>query len=284
MLRKWLGGRRKPSPELAEALAELDHLAQRKAALAVPCAVLKEVLPALFAEPIQETALSLNAGQIKDKCSAGLPLLQGEPLHWHVKSLRGRWRAICQAVQKQNDAASALAEKFDALDPSGLIGEVLAGRPETLPARAAMLNLDPALMATVLRLTAFPVLANYATAVVSQNPTWEHGYCPICGSGPLLGEFRGLEQTRFLRCGWCASSWPFPRLRCPFCDNRDHRLLGYFHVEGEENRHRAATCDGCRRYVKMVSTLTALSSPQLLVADLATVHLDLVAGDRGYSD
>jgi formate dehydrogenase maturation protein FdhE len=72
------------------------------------------------------------------------------------------------------------------------------------------------------------------------------------------------------------------RLRCPYCDNTDHRTLGYFHVDGEEGRYRAATCDACRGYVKMVSTLQALSAPQLLVVDLATLHLDLAAADRGF--
>jgi FdhE protein len=97
-----------------------------------------------------------------------------------------------------------------------------------------------------------------------------------------LAEFRGLEQNRFLRCGLCAADWQFPRLRCPFCDNQDHRELGFFHVEGEEGRHRAATCESCHGYVKTVSSLDRLSVPDLLVADLATLHLDLAAADRGY--
>jgi FdhE protein len=111
---------------------------------------------------------------------------------------------------------------------------------------------------------------------------WDHGYCPICGSWPLLGEFRGLEQTRVLRCAWCAAGWEFGRLRCPFCDNRDHRRLGYLHAEGEQDRWRATTCDECRGYVKMVSSLAAMPVPRLLVADVATLHLDLVAAERGF--
>jgi FdhE protein len=99
----------------------------------------------------------------------------------------------------------------------------------------------------------------------------------------LLGEFRGLEQDRWLRCGLCAAGWEFPRLACPFCDNRDHHRLGHLHVEGEEARRRASTCEECRGYVKAVATLGALSAPGLLVADLATVHLDLAAAERGYA-
>src|SRR5262249_10102073 len=102
------------------------------------------------------------------------------------------------------------------------------------------------------------------------------------GSWPLLAESRGLEQLRYLRCGLCATAWEGSRFRCLFCGNDDHNKLGYFHVEGEENRYRAASCDECRGYVKVVSTLSALSPPQLLVTDLATLHLDLVAAEHGY--
>ena len=59
-------------------------------------------------------------------------------------------------------------------------------------------------------------------------------------------------------------------------------MLGYFHVEDEEDRCRAATCDACRGYVKVVTSLSPLTAPQLLVADLATLHLDLVAAERGF--
>jgi FdhE protein len=91
-----------------------------------------------------------------------------------------------------------------------------------------------------------------------------------------------LEQIRWLRCGLCAAQWELSRLRCPYCAGSDHRRLGYLHVEGEEGRYRAATCDECGRYTKMVSALTPLSPAQLLVTDLATVHLDLLAADQGF--
>src|SRR5207302_1109892 len=159
----------------------------------------------------------------------------------------------------------------------------LAGRPEAIYARAETLDLDAGLTATVLRLTLFPVLTavGAALALFRESTRWQEGCCPTCGSWPLLGEFRGLEQTRFLRCGLCATGWEFPRLRCPFCGTRDHQQLGYFHVEAEEGKYRAATCSVCRGYVKMLSTLTELSPPRLLAADLATMHLDLIAAERG---
>jgi FdhE protein len=170
-------------------------------------------------------------------------------------------------------------------DIAELTAAVLAGQPQSVHERAESLGLDVPLTASVLSLTLFSVLAPIRAGLepLLTAGSWTEGYCPVCGSFPKLGEFRGLEQTRFLRCGLCAAEWQFPRLRCPCCGNRNHRQLGYLHVEGEEGKCRSGTCEECRQYIKMVSTLTPLSPLQLLVTDVATVHLDLLAADRGFS-
>jgi FdhE protein len=85
-----------------------------------------------------------------------------------------------------------------------------------------------------------------------------------------------------LRCGLCASGWAVDRLLCPFCGSRDHEDLGYLYAEGDEHR-RAGTCERCRGYVKMLATLSAIPPAELPVHDLATLHLDMIALERGYS-
>jgi FdhE protein len=284
-IRKLLGRRAAP-PHLAEALAELERLANGRPSLQASCEVLAAVLPQLFTEPAIERAPLLSPEKAREKRSGAVPLLRGESVDFDQAALHHRWLAICGAVDEHqtDDAPRALGRAVEELNPAALLAEVLAGRPEAVYARAEALSVDPSLAATVLRLSAYPALVHVAAqlADVHQCNGWDAGYCPMCGSQPLLGEVRGLEQLRFLRCGLCASAWEFPRLRCPLCDNRDHRLLGYFHVEGEENRHRAATCDACHGFVKVVSTLAPLSPVRLLIADVATLHLDLAAADRGF--
>jgi FdhE protein len=166
-----------------------------------------------------------------------------------------------------------------------MVNAVIAGRPEEVRKRAEELGLDPGLATALLRFTLSPLFTAVATSLgpVRAGTAWERGYCPTCGSWPLLGEFRGLDQARFLRCGLCASEWEVPRLWCPFCGNRDHEQLGFLHSEGADAQYRASVCDGCRGYVKMVSTLSALQPLHLLVADAATLHLDMAAAERGYT-
>ena len=93
------------------------------------------------------------------------------------------------------------------------------------------------LTASLFALALSSVLVPISAALESRwrTPTWMHGYCPVCGCWPKLGEFRGLEQTRWLRCGLCAAEWEVPRVRCFFCGTRDHRQLGYLHLDGEDN-------------------------------------------------
>jgi FdhE protein len=276
------------SAEGKEVLAELKRLAQEHPELARSAALLSELLPKLYQDPIQDPPPELAPEHAAAKLSAGIPLLRGEDLDLDIKAFGRRWFDICAAVGRhQSDSDGqrmALALRNGRLNALELTQETLAGRPETIYAKADLLGLDAALFATVLRLTLFPLLAHFEAvlAPLRNGVRWHQGYCPTCGSWPLLGEFRGLDQTRFLRCGLCAAQWEFPRLLCPFCGTSDHHLLGYLHVEGEELKYRAATCDACRGYVKTVSTLSALPGPELLVVELATMHLDLAAAERNY--
>jgi FdhE protein len=272
------------APHLAAALGDIEKLAQERPTMQGACTVLAAILPGLFNDAAVELAPSLTSEKARAKLSAGIPLLRDERIDFDRPSLHRRWQAICQHDQGEGEGPGKLARAEDQLDPAALLVEVLAGRPEAVAAKAESLGLDPALTATTLRLAAYPALARIAVqlADLRQATAWPPGYCPTCGNYPLLGEYLGLDQARVLRCGLCATGWEFPRLCCPLCSNRDHRTLGYFHVEGEEQRYQAATCDECRGYVKMVTTLTAFSEVQLLVTDLATLHLDLAAGDRGY--
>ena len=286
---KWFRGPQTASPALDQARAELERLAAARPALLRLCHWLRDMLPDLSNchPPCHPT---LEAEQARAKLAAGIPLLRGEDVALDTKSFRQRWQRACQALEahETDESAATLAEavRSGRLDAAEMLSAVVAGRPETVRNRAGELGIDPGLATTVLRFTLFP---QFTASELSLRPLrdgviWERGYCPTCGSWPLLGEFRGLDQSRFLRCGLCGSAWEVPRLWCPYCGNRDHEQLGAVHSEGEDTKYRASVCNGCRGYVKMVSTLFALPPLQLLVADVATLHLDLAAAERGYTN
>jgi FdhE protein len=287
-LRKILGRKPVVPPEVEAAQAELMRLGEERPGLAELAGQLSDFLLVLYAGPVRVVIPALTRETAAEKWNAGVPLLRGETLDIDWPTLKRRLQdMVVSLALRRADAAPALAEaiRSEKLDIATLARDVLTGQPHAVHERADSLGLDVPLTASVLSLTLFPVLVAVRAGLEPLLPagSWAEGYCPVCGCFPKLGEYRGLEQTRFLRCGLCAAEWQFPRLCCPGCGNRDHRRLGYLHVEGEENKWRAATCEECRQYIKMVSTLTPLSPLQMLVTDVATVHLDLLAADRGFS-
>jgi FdhE protein len=287
-IRKRWGRKPVVPPEVEAAQAELTRLGAERPGLAELAGQLNDFLPVLYAEPSHVVGPALTKETVAGKWGSGVPLLRGETLDLDFATVRRRLQDMARTLAKRRaDAAPALAEavRSGKLDIGNLATAVLTGQPHVVHERADALGLDVPLTASVLSLTLFPILVALRVGLepLLSAGSWEEGYCPVCGGFPKLGEYRGLEQMRFLRCGLCAAEWSFPRLRCPGCGSRDHRQLGYLHVEGEGNKYRAATCGECRQYIKMVSTLTPLSPLQLLVTDVATVHLDLLAADKGFS-
>jgi FdhE protein len=287
-LRRWFGGPRAAPPSVEEARAELDRVAADRPALQPLLSWLRELLPDLA--PVAAPPVALTAEGAHAKLTSGTPLLRGWQIDLDPKAFRQRWQRVCRALEAQqpDGVAAALAEAPGPgrLGPADMLDAILAGQPEAVRAKAEALGLDGGLTATVLRFTLFPLLVALEAqlAPLREGVGWEQGYCPTCGSWPLLAEFRGLDQSRFLRCGLCAAGWEVRRLWCPFCGNRDHQTLGSLHGEGEEAKYRAAVCDACRGYVKTLSTLSALPPLRLLIADAATLHLDLAAAERGYTN
>ena len=110
------------------------------------------------------------------------------------------------------DAAPALGHAIRSrkLTVAELAASVLAGEPHLVHEIAGSLDLDVGLTGSVLALMLFPVLVPIQAGLepLVSAGSWTEGYCPVCGSFPKLGEFRGLEQIRFLRCGLCAAQWP----------------------------------------------------------------------------
>ncbi len=110
--------------------------------------------------------------------------------------------------------------------------------------------------------------------------TWLKGYCPMCGSLPSLSLLKEEVGKRYLFCSFCGYQWRIDRLFCPFCENKDQESLHYFYGEGEET-HRIDLCQKCHQYIKTIDYRNLQESDPVL-EDLATLHLDLLASQKGY--
>ena len=110
--------------------------------------------------------------------------------------------------------------------------------------------------------------------------TWLKGYCPICGSLPSLGLLKDEVGKRYLLCSYCGYQWRIDRLVCPFCNNKEHQSLHYLFAEGEE-AYRIDLCEKCHQYMKTID-LRKIEESDPSLEDLATLHLDVLASQKGY--
>jgi FdhE protein len=136
----------------------------------------------------------------------------------------------------------------------------------------------------LLRFLGWMVLAKALRSVVDgfagggDEERWLRRYCPTCGAGPAMGQFAGTDQARhrLLCCGRCRTRWRWRRTQCPFCENDSHRLAG-IKIEAEPAL-RIDYCPECSGYLK---TYLGEGEESLLLADWTTLHLDLLARQRG---
>jgi FdhE protein len=116
--------------------------------------------------------------------------------------------------------------------------------------------------------------------------SWVEGHCPLCGAWPACAEVRGIERSRHFRCGRCGSEWHARLLHCPFCATPDHADLVSLVPEDVAAASHAGAIDACRRchgYVKTFARLQGCAPEDVLIEDLASVHLDAAALARGYA-
>lgn len=110
---------------------------------------------------------------------------------------------------------------------------------------------------------------------------WHKGHCPVCGSRPGLAVL-DAEGRRSLYCSFCRHQWRTPRIFCANCENTRSGELHYFFSEGEKDL-RVDVCDRCRHYIKSIDQRAAARPVYLPLEQIASLHLDMIAADKGYS-
>ncbi len=229
----------------------------------------------------------------RDRLDAGAPLLHHARLQVDAERLLSLLRELAAvAEQQQVPHVAALRDALGGgvrrapsrLDPLALLQASLVGDEPTLEALAGGAGVEMPLLVTIAAVASLPLLQTIGreAAPLVRETQWDAGFCPICAAWPLLAELRGLERRRWLRCGRCGSGWAFPHSGCSFCDNRDHRTLGYLAAEGQHESQQAATCERCHNYLKSFATISPLGPEEVVTRDLSTVELDVAALEQGY--
>jgi FdhE protein len=189
-----------------------------------------------------------------------------------------------EANPKLAASASILLKAVDTkFEPASLFSAFLNGDEALFENISEALEIEKQVLGFITYNSLKPCLCMGAVqlaAYLDRKDPWLKGYCPICGSAPILSILDD-EGARSLICSFCWHAWPAKRVFCPFCDSSENKHLHYFFSEAETD-FRVDLCDQCHKYLKTVDTRHAdrLIYPPL--EQVATLHLDIKAQEEGF--
>jgi FdhE protein len=240
-------------------------------------------------EAVAETspaAIDIDASLLEMKSKEGFSLIEPAAFPIDLPAARKLLRKICHIAastgEKLKGTGQALLKAMDAgLVANDCFGEALLKNGQ-LSSLADQLGVAADMISLLIYLAAKPSVEKDARRLASRlaSDHAEQSYCPICGSAPIIGELND-EGRQWLHCGLCWHRWPAKRLACPFCSNRDSDKLEYIFSD-DEPEYRVNLCGECRRYLKVVDIrkLDRLFYPPL--EQVASLHLDMLATEKGY--
>lgn len=242
-------------------------------------AVVQEILRE-SADSKWDAVVPVRAGTQPDK----VPLLAGANLDLEKNSLRLLLEQLMGVACRSGTAKMATldAALHEDLDIFTLFRASLHQDSDHIKDCAAVLGVDPEAFQAVAAMVPLPFLQACnrrwrRTIAVS----WMEGYCPVCGAWPAFVEVRGIERSRYFRCGRCGGEWQAHLLFCPYCGNTDHNEQVSL-VPESSPKSAVDACKRCLGYVKTFTTLQGSPPAKVILDDLASVELDVAAAEQGY--
>ncbi len=234
-------------------------------------------------EPVQMSS-ELLAIKRREK----LPLVDVSDFTFDPRSARDLLLKICDIIQSHNremaDAASAIVRGLDQeIEPFVFFSSLLKSNDVYFDKTAAALEIDKNALAFVAYNSLKPSLvlcAEQLSGYLKDLPGWEKGYCPVCGTFPGLAVL-DHDGRRLLHCSFCWTTWPAKRIFCPFCEKTGGKNFHTFYSEQEKDL-RVDVCDDCKKYLKTVDTRATERIIYPPMEQIASLHLDIHARQKGY--
>ncbi len=268
-----------PASERSVIEAKVKAVSARNPVYAGPAAwmggLLARTLRAAYGAPGPDTS-----PQGKERLARGQSYLDPETVELDWARAGSLYRDLAAAVEQPEEGRDPAARLEQALEGdevagAGLFRALLTGDLGSVEDTAQRLGLDPPVLALLLRLALRPQLRELAAWFEDQGlaKDWSQGHCPLCGSLPLLASLDPENGARRLHCGLCESSWPYPRLKCPFCENQDQEKLEVIKAE-EEAGLRVETCQACGHHLRTLDLRELDETVVVPLDEVATWHLE----------
>lgn len=193
---------------------------------------------------------------------------------------------LCELAKQQNDHLSSQAiiirshHESGALDLPALLEK--GTDASEIAAVAKRIGVSEIVLAFLISNSLKPFLEASRDQVLKQQDfsNWKKVHCPVCGAPPSLSVIKGDPALRYSQCSQCSCQWQVDRTACSVCGSDEKDTRSYFHGEGQ-SVHRIDVCDTCNHYIKTIN-LADLEDIDPGLEDLASLHLDVVASEKGY--
>jgi FdhE protein len=227
------------------------------------------------------------------RLGAGIPVLHEEPLFIDVgfalnlldRLVRSTREAGCQGTDSR---AESIREALMGarLDAEQVFAEAFVQHPDHLAQLAVAGGASARTLARLAERTVAPLRHGYARGlepVLKTTDSWREGYCPVCGSWPVMADAETHAASGGFRCAACGTGWRLADRRCPFCGTNDSRHLAVVELERTTGPLLGVQlCDACGRYLKLAEPLDGIPSALLAFEDLGSRSLDHAALARGF--
>jgi FdhE protein len=228
--------------------------------------------------------------ELRRRLDANLPAIDPEKIDVSEATLAALLERIIPILRQHAAGAGSVAEKLLAAEKSGkvslreLVRAVVAGNGDYLTEAAEIIGTGTTELIFIVLVLARPLMRRLARNVRSKEgfEGISGDRCPICGGAPLMARIGRDDGKRILECSLCGTEWVAKRIRCLACGNEDNASLGYIYLE--ENACRIDKCDKCHTYLKTVDERKKSENKirALRVEDVVSLHLDVLAEEKGY--
>jgi FdhE protein len=223
------------------------------------------------------------------KFRQGVPVIRQESLFRKDDPWKDIFLEIMRSVKETFPNLQKDWERLESAVSNGTIAvdDYFRAIPETegiVIDWAAKIQVSPATISIILRQLASIILETRVKdiAEVIKGVDWEKGYCPVCGTPPVIAQIQEKIGHRYLYCPQCAYKWRFSRVICPCCEHQaKEEGMTYFFVEGKE-QESVFTCDKCKRYLITLNHVSDLNDYDLDISAISLIHLDFIMQEKGF--
>jgi FdhE protein len=233
------------------------------------------------------TVPKVNKKLVKSRLTQGLPLLGREGFAIDLEAAQRLFYTLRAIGQRSTPKLGEEIPKITAAADAGELDlrDLLSHHYDELylEHEADRCGLDKGILIFLAQASVRPfVLAQMEQLQGAFSPEeWLGEQCPLCGSAPQMAQLKDEGGKRYLLCHFCGCQWRWERIACPLCRNQDSESLHYLYSE-EEEAYRVDLCDRCKGYIKTVDARKLNYEPSLDLEDIVTIHLDILAMEKGY--